>query len=295
MKFSFPFALALFQVGFYAWFFKENDSHRTSLHSILPLAGLKPDSHDGSNTVSSKYYFLTSSCDAYPNPFSCFAVVKPIDCLANCFMAFTVVPFVINMIGLPSTTVLYALSGTMSSFAFIFSSQFQASLLKRSNKELGEIEKHTVNKSLNSKDSGISSSPFAKKNSLSVGGSDTQYACSSNGAFSGLATVSLLFGSELSNRAISQRKLLFIKLYSASYLIKSLYEEYIVRNKMKECTLWSGSSSAVSSLSEKLPFNSGIIGGIFYGFIHHVLFSRTKFDMTLKKNFYTNLVQGKWS
>lgn len=295
MTFCFPFVLAFTQIGYYSWFFRENELQVAASHKVPAEVCLKTSSDAGASGVCNKYRFLTSSCDRYPNLLSSLAVVEPLDCFSNCLMAFAVVPFVTNRLGLPSSMLLYVLSGSMSSFAFIFSSQFRNSLIKKNNDALAGKESTTGNSVPNKNGRVCHSSHSGRSLSTSSSERNSLFACTSNGAFSGLATVPLLLGSELKCRGhLVESKVFFVKVCSATYLAKCLYEEWLTRKKEKISSRWSLPESKVSSPSGINVVNSGILGGIFYGLMHHVLFSRTKMDMTLKRRFYKNLVQAKW-
>lgn len=73
--------------------------------------------------------FYTASSCPYPNPLSSFVVTKPLDCAVNVFFLTSVLPSLARSIGGFHAAYLYILSGTLSSFAFIFSSQCSSSTI----------------------------------------------------------------------------------------------------------------------------------------------------------------------
>lgn len=294
MNLSFSGLLALSQVWSCAWFSRENEKPSIYLHSVLSDSYSKTYFYKFSTSFT-KYHLLTSSSDLYPNLFSSLAVVKPLDCCANCVMALTVFPLVSTAIGLRSSILLYALSGGMSSFAFIFSSQFRSARSSKKNKELPKKASLLVESPSTTKTERCSP-PSNPSISHIMSVKEKQYACTSNGAFSGLATFSLFLGNELKNQgAVLLRKKLFINVLSVFYIASCLYEDQSTRWKNTDHILPSSLLNEVSSSYGEKIINTGVVGGIFYGCIHHVLFSRTKFDMALKKRFHTNLVHSKWN
>lgn len=287
--------LALSQVWSCTWLSREDEKRSVFPHSVSPVS-CSETYFNTFSTSSIKYHLLTSSSDFYPNLFSCLAVVKPLNCCANCLMALTVFPLVSSAIGLRSSVLLYALSGGMSSFAFIFSSQFRAALSSKKNKDLSGNANPLVEFPSTTKMEKSFASSSDRSISRVVSAKENQYACTSTGAFSGIATFSLFLGNELKNRGIVWRgKRILINVLSVSYLASCLYEDQITSRKGKDRILSSSLLSEVSSSSGEQVINAGVIGGIFYGCIHHVLFSRTKFDMELKKRFHANLVHSKWN
>jgi len=294
MNFSSSCGLVLSQVCSYIWFCRENEKRGTPPYSV-PHDSFSTAFLDKNSTSFSRYQLLTSSSDLYPNLLSCFVVVKPMNCCANCLMALTVFPLVSSMIGLPSSVLLYAFSGGMSSFAFIFSSQFRTVTTLKKNRESSEKTSPLVEPPSSTTVERSSSSSYRSSSPI-VSVKEKEYACTSNGAFSGLATLSLLLGGELRNRgSVFYGKKMLISVLSTSYIASCLYEEQASRRNTKDRVLSPSSLSEVSSASGAEVVNAGVIGGIFYGCIHYVLFFRTKFDMALKRKFHANLAHSKWS
>lgn len=178
--------------------------------------------------------FLTKSSSFFPNPLSCVYVHSPLDAVLNSLLAWFLVRPIIEIIGWRSGVAIYFGSGFFSSFAYIFSSQ------------------------------------------LGTGRTNTPFDCAdtSNGAFSGFATLSLV----LPKCYIPTSKRIPTSYLGVPYLIKCFYDEYVAPHYVDK-----REKGAIELR------NWGFVGGVFFVMIYTSLVLRTKHDMTTMRTFWRNM------
>lgn len=180
--------------------------------------------------------FLTRSSAFYPNPLSCMYVSTGTDCLVNCAMAWAVAKPLTEVLGWRHAAAVYVGAGFFSSFAYVFAAQ------------------------------------------VSRTKTNTQFDCNatSNGAFAGYATLSLM----MPRCYIPFLKRTPIAWVGAPYLAKCAYEEYVSPRFVER--------RRPGDIELR---NWGFVGGVFFTLIYSALFFRTRRDFTLARTFLHNLQQ----
>lgn len=178
--------------------------------------------------------FLTRANSFFPNPLSCLYVANPTDCVTNCAAAWLLAKPIAEVIGWRQAMVVYCGSGFFSSFAYLFATQINPSKI------------------------------------------NTEYDCNatSNGAYAGLATLSLL----LPKCYLPYSKRTPIAWVGGPYLAKCVYDEYIAPKWVER---------RVEDYTELR--NWGFVGGVFFTLIYSSLCLGTRRDLKLATLFYQNL------
>ncbi|CAJ1026831.1 hypothetical protein NXY56_003732 [Leishmania guyanensis] len=180
--------------------------------------------------------FLTRSNASYPNPLSCLYVTNGTDCFVNCVMAWVVAKPLTEVLGWRHAIALYIGAGLFSSFAYVFAAQ------------------------------------------VSRTKTTSQFDCSatSNGAYAGYATLSLV----MRETYIPYLKRVPIMWAGAPYLLKCTYDEYVSPRLVER--------RRVGDIELR---NWGFIGGVFFTLIYSSLLFRTRRDFNLARTFFQNLHQ----
>ncbi|CAD2215912.1 hypothetical protein, conserved [Angomonas deanei] len=179
-------------------------------------------------------FFLTRSNSFFPNPLSCVYVTSPLDTVVNCVAAFTIVKPVTFLLGWRHTIAVYIGAGFFSSFAYLFSVQMNK------NKTVSEYD----------------------------------CACTSNGAFAGVATLSLF----MKNAIVPFSKGLASYYFAIPYLLKCTYDEYI------------GPKFVEHRSKDTIELrNWGFVGGVFFTLVYSTLLLRSRTDFRMARKFYQNI------
>lgn len=178
--------------------------------------------------------FLTKSNSFIPNPLSCFYVSSLWDSAMNCGMAWLVAKPITEVLGWRHALAVYIGAGFFSSFAYVFATQ---------------VNRKKVN-------------------------SEFDCTSTSNGAYAGYATLSLL----MPKCYIPYMKRAPIMYVGVPYLLKCGYQEYISPKYVEK-----------RRPGEIELRNWGFIGGVFFTLMYSRLFFRTRTDFTMAKTFFSNL------
>ncbi|CCW70231.1 unnamed protein product [Phytomonas sp. Hart1] len=178
--------------------------------------------------------FLTRANSSFPNPLSCFYVHTLRDGVLNTVASWLLVKPVTLVIGWPHSIFFFLGAGSLSSFVYLFSTQ------------TSRLKPKTTN----------------------------DYACASNGAFAGIATLSLILPKRYS--PLFERTPL--ALIGALYLIKCTYDEYIKPMHPE--------THQERNINLR---NRGFIGGVFFALMYSSLFLQTRTDFSMLRIFYKNI------
>ncbi|KAG5501771.1 hypothetical protein JKF63_04039 [Porcisia hertigi] len=178
--------------------------------------------------------FLTRSNAFCPNPLSCLYVTNGTDCVTNCIMAWAVAKPLTEALGWRHAVATYIGSGLFSSFAYLFAAQ------------------------------------------MSPTKTNSQFDCcaTSNGAYAGYATLSLM----MRECYIPYLKRVPIMWVGAPYLLKCTYDEYVSPRLVER--------RRPGDIELR---NWGFVGGVFFTLIYSTLFFRTRKDFSLARTFFQNL------
>ncbi|AYU79605.1 hypothetical protein, conserved [Leishmania donovani] len=178
--------------------------------------------------------FLTRGSAFYPNPLSCLYVTNGTDCVVNCVMAWAVAKPLTEVLGWRHAMAVYVGAGLFSSFAYVFAAQVSRT----------------------------------KTNS--------QFDCNatSNGAYAGYATLSLM----MRGCYIPYLKRVPVMWAGVPYLLKCTYDEYVSPRLVER--------RRAGDIELR---NWGFVGGVFFTLIYSSLFFRTRKDFSLARKFFQNL------
>ncbi|CCW64081.1 unnamed protein product [Phytomonas sp. EM1] len=178
--------------------------------------------------------FLTRAGNPFPNPLSCFYVHTLRDCIVNCVASWLLVKPISSVIGWRHSIFLFVGAGSLSSFCYLFSME------------------------------------ASEKNTNNI----ANYACASNGAFAGFATLSLI----LPRCYTPLFKRIPLTLFGTFYLIICLHNEYIEP----------GRTETHRAINIRLE-NRSFVGGVFFALMYSSLFFQTRAGFGMRQIFYNNI------